>query len=363
MTEPNTDNGKLRLVWGAAWPLLVSVAVAAVVHLAAGRFVGTFVARIMMDVGIAVIAVVSLNFVNGFTGQFSIGHAGFMAVGGYVAAFLTYYGSLVLWGDSLRHGGALGAGEWMFAGACLIGGLAAATVGYIVGLPSLRLRGDYLAIVTLGFGEIVRVFLQQTNPVLYDAEAMKEAGWSQWAPPPVGGSLGFSDMPKYTNLFWIYLFVSITTLVAFRLKNSSAGRAMIAVREDELAAQAMGVNVTRQKVGAFVISAFFAGLAGGLSAHELGVILRPVDAGFQRSFELVIMAVLGGKGSITGVITAATLLTILPEFLRQFEQYRLIIYALLLISMMLVRPQGLFGMREVWEYFGAFRGAPRKAAS
>jgi branched-chain amino acid transport system permease protein len=305
------------------------------------------------------IMAVSLNIVNGMTGQFSIGHAGFMALGGYAAAMVTYYGSLMIWGTSLRHGGFLGIGEWMFAASCLFGGLVAAGAGYVVGLPSLRLRGDYLAIVTLGFGEILRVVLQQTSKVIEDADALKAAKWSDFVPPPVGGSVGFDGVPKYTDLFWVYTFVTIMVVVAYRLKHSSLGRAMISIREDEIASQAMGVNIARNKVLAFVLAAFFAGTAGGLFAHEAGVIISPQDAGFQRSFDYVIMTVLGGRGSITGVMLAAAILTALPEALRDFEQYRLIMYALLLIIMMLVRPQGLFCIHEVWQLWSG-RG-PRTA--
>ena len=234
---------------------------------------------------------------------------------------------------------------------CVAGGLFAAIAGYIVGLPSLRLRGDYLAIVTLGFGEIIRVVLQQTGKTIDSVEEFKNAGWSQLIPPPVGGAVGFDGVPKYTNLFWVYTVLTITIVVAYRLKGSSLGRAMISVREDEIAAQAMGVNISRQKVLAFVMAAFFAGVAGGLFAHERGVIISPKDAGFQRSFDYVIMTVLGGRGSITGVTLAAVLLTALPELLRDFEQYRLIVYALLLIIMMLVRPQGLLGIYEIWNFW------------
>ncbi|MGH7200009.1 MAG: branched-chain amino acid ABC transporter permease, partial [Planctomycetaceae bacterium] len=205
------------------------------------------------------------------------------------------------------------------------------------------------AIVTLGFGEIIRVVLQQTNPVLYGLDELQTAGPEQLVPPPVGGALGFSGLPKYTNLFWVYLFVAVTLIVAHRLKFSAAGRAMLAVREDEIAAQAMGVNVTGTKVRAFVLSALFAGLAGALFAHESGVIISPKDAGFGRSLDAVIMVVLGGKGSISGVALAAVLLTLLPELLRDFAEYRLIVYALLLILMMLARPQGLLGLHELWE--------------
>jgi len=339
------------LLWSGLWPFFAGIGLALAMNLFVGPAAGPFVAGMLIDVGIMIVLAVSLNIVNGFTGQFSIGNAGFFALGGYLAGAVTYYGSLFLWDSPARHGDPFGSGEWLFAAACLAGGLFAAGAGYVVGLPSLRLRGDYLAIVTLGFGEIIRVVLQQTNPVL-DADEVKASTWRDWVPPPVGGSLGFTDIPKYASLFWVYLFVSLTVLAAFRLKRSSIGRGMIAVREDELAAQAMGVDVTRRKVGAFVISALFAGIAGGLFAHKRGAIISPQDAGFQRSIEIVIMAVLGGKGSISGVTMAAAILTVLPEFLRDFEQYRLIVYSLLLIGMMLLRPQGLMGTREVWELFG-----------
>jgi branched-chain amino acid transport system permease protein len=322
---------------------------------------GAYYSRITLDVGIAMILAVSLNIVSGMTGQFSIGHAGFMALGGYTAAFITYYGSMLLWNSPARHGGAFGAGEWLFVVACIVGGLVSAAAGYVVGLPSLRLRGDYLAIVTLGFGEILRVVLQQTNKVLDSVEELRSASISNFLPPPVGGALGFDGVPKYTNLFWVYAFLTITVVAAYRLKQSSLGRAMISVREDEIAAQAMGVNVARVKVLAFVLAAFFAGAGGGLFAHERGVIISPKDAGFQRSFDYLIMTVLGGQGSISGVMLAALILTALPELLRNFEEYRLIVYALLLIGMMLVRPQGLFGMKEIWNYWSP-RAKPVKGA-
>jgi branched-chain amino acid transport system permease protein len=332
-------------------PFVIGLALAAAMYFALPGLIGAYYARIVLDVGIAMILAVSLNIVSGMTGQFSIGHAGFMALGGYTAAFITYYGSLWIWGTPARHGGFLGVGDWMFVAACIVGGLVAAAAGYVVGLPSLRLRGDYLAIVTLGFGEILRVVLQQTRKVIDDPEQLRSARLADFFPPPVGGALGFDDVPKYTNLFWVYAFLTITVVAAYRLKQSGLGRAMISVREDEVAAQAMGVNIARVKVLAFVLAAFFAGAAGGLYAHESGVIISPRDAGFQRSFDYLIMTVLGGRGSISGVMLAATLLTALPEFLRGFEEYRLIVYALLLVGMMIVRPQGLFGMNEIWNYW------------
>jgi len=344
-------------------PLAIGIGLALALHFGLPQIVNAYYARVVMDIGIAVIMAVSLNIVNGMTGQFSIGHAGFMTLGGYLAAFITFYGSLLIWGDVKTHGGLLGSGEWLFVSSCIMGGILAAGAGYVVGLPSLRLRGDYLAIVTLGFGEIIRVILQQTGRVINKVDALKAGGLSQMIPPPVGGALGFGGVPKYTNLFWVYTILAITIVAAYRLKRSSLGRSMISIREDEIAAQAMGVNIARQKVLAFVIAAFFAGVAGGLFAHESGVIISPQDAGFQRSFDYVIMTVLGGRGSITGVMLAAGILTALPEFLRDFDQYRLIVYALLLIIMMLVRPQGLFGIHEIWNVWPLRRVTAKAAAN
>jgi branched-chain amino acid transport system permease protein len=362
--SPHTENAAPVTLPGsltrAGLPLLIGLVLATGMQWGLPKLAGPYNSRIVMDVGIAIVLAVSLNIVNGLTGQFSIGHAGFMAIGGYCSGFITYYGSLWLWEATGKQGGFLGTGEWLFAASCLMGGFVAAGLGYIVGLPSLRLRGDYLAIVTLGFGEILRVVLQQTGKTFEDATTFQQATLRDWVPPPVGGAIGFDGLPKYTNLFWVYTVVTITVVVAYRLKQSSIGRAMIAIREDEIAAQAMGVNIARQKVLAFVLAAFFAGTAGGLYAHESGVILSPRDAGFQRSFDYVIMTVLGGRGSITGVMLAAAILTALPEFLRDFDQYRLLVFALLLIGMMLLRPQGLFGIRELWDFFPLRRGRPRE---
>ena len=348
---------------GMFGPFAIGIALAAAAQVALPGLLGQYYARIVLDVGIAVIMAVSLNIVSGMTGQFSIGHAGFMTLGGYAAGMLTYYGSLWQWGTVAKQGGPLGAGEWLFVVACVVGGLVAAAAGYVVGLPSLRLRGDYLAIVTLGFGEILRVMLQQTEPVIDGADVLKAATASDFFPPPVGGAVGFDGIPKYTNLFWVYTLVAITVVVAYRLKLSSLGRAMISIREDEIAAQAMGVNVARYKVLAFVIAAFFAGAAGGLLAHERGVIITPKDAGFQRSFDYLIMTVLGGRGSISGVMLAAVILTALPEFLRDFDQYRLIVFALLLIVMMIVRPQGLLGIHEIWQLWPFRKTAQKNGGS
>ena len=348
--RPPRERGLLGTIVNSAWPLVVGVAIAAAMHFTLPKAVGPFYTRMVVDTGIAIILAVSLNIVNGMTGQFSLGHAAFLALGGYAAGIVTFYGSMLVWDSPAKHGGFLGSGELLFVVACLVGGGVATAAGYVVGLPSLRLRGDYLAIVTLGFGEILRVILQQTRPVIDTAAQLRNAGASQFWPPPVGGAVGFNGLPKYTNLFWVYAFATLMLVVAFRLKRSCLGRAMISVREDEFAAQAMGVNVARVKVLAFMIAAFFAGMAGGLYAHESGLIISPRDAGFQRSLDYVLMTVLGGRGSISGVMLAAMILTALPEALRDFDQYRLIVYSLLLIGMMLLRPQGLFGIHEIWDW-------------
>ncbi|MGD9636139.1 MAG: branched-chain amino acid ABC transporter permease [Pirellulales bacterium] len=357
-----SGTGGVRTAWISLGPYAIGFALAAAAYFTLPSLLGLYYSRIVVDVGIAMIMAVSLNIVSGMTGQFSIGHAGFMALGGYTAGMITYYGSLLWWGDAMRHGGLLGAGDWLFVLACIVGGLVAAGAGYVVGLPSLRLRGDYLAIVTLGFGEILRVVLQQTDKVMDSAEAVRTSTLGDWFPPPVGGAVGFDGIPKYTNLFWVGVFLTVTVVAAYRIKQSSIGRAMLAVREDEIAAQAMGVDIAKTKVRAFVLAALFAGMAGGLFAHEPGLIISPKDAGFQRSFDYLIMTVLGGRGSISGVMLAAAILTALPEFLRDFEQYRLIVYALLLIAMMLLRPQGLFGIHEVWQIWKR-RSAPTRSST
>ena len=331
-----------------ALPLAIGFALAIALQLVIGPFAGPFAVKLLMDIGINVILAVSLNLVNGFTGQFSIGHAGFMAVGGYVAGAITYYGSFLLWGGPQVQLGWLSGGDVLFVGGCLAGALVAAGTGYIVGLPSLRLRGDYLAIVTLGFGEILRVTLQRTGDVITSVDEVKKASFSTLA-TSVGGSLGFSGLPYYTDLFWVYLFVTITVVVALHLKFSSYGRAFLSIRENEIAAEAVGINTTKLKVRAFVLAAAFAGIAGGLFAHEVGTSLNPRELGFQKSFDIVIMVVLGGMGSVSGAVLAAIVLTLLPEALRGFSEFRMPIYALALILMMILRPQGILGLKEIWE--------------
>ncbi|HEV7557327.1 MAG TPA: branched-chain amino acid ABC transporter permease, partial [Kofleriaceae bacterium] len=329
------------------WPLVVGLVFAWFLQQLIAPALGPFKAKLVLDIGIAIVAAGSLNIVNGFGGQFSIGHAGFMMIGGYSAAWLTYYGSIAIWGSPDLHGDFFGGGDILFLCACGLGGIVAAVAGFVVGMPSLRLRGDYLAIVTLGFGEIVRVLVQRTGDQL-DVPTAEKVGLGGTL-GKLGGSLGFDGVPTYTRIFYVYAFVAILLIAAYRLKTSSKGRALLAVRENEIAAEAMGINTSRVKVSAFVLAAFFAGIGGALFAHELGTALNARELGFQKSIDLVIIVVIGGMGSITGVVLAASILTILPEAFRGFDDYRMPIYALALIVVMILRPQGLFGIKELWD--------------
>jgi branched-chain amino acid transport system permease protein len=279
---------------------------------------------ILVTVGVNVVLAVSLNVVNGFTGQFSLGHAGFMAVGAYTAAKIT----IALSDVQLSFLSEGISDQVVFALALTASMATAALAGFLVGLPSLRLRGDYLAIVTLGFGEIIRSII----------ENMKF----------LGQATGLSGLPPRTNLQWVGISAIATVVMARRLAVSTQGRALFAIREDEVAAEAMGVDTTGYKVRAFVISAAYAGLAGALIAHAIQL-ATPRMFTFVRSIEVVVMVVLGGLGSITGSVVAACVLTISLELLREFQAYRMVVYALLLIALMLIRPQGIFGTRELWD--------------
>lgn len=340
-------------------PWVACVLVALAVYYAAPMLVDDYWVNVLRRIGVFIVAAVSLNIVNGFTGQFSMGHAGFMALGGYIAAGVTYYGSLYFHGRVNDPEFAVQGVVLMIVG-LFLGATVAAGAGYLVGLPSLRLRGDYLAIVTLGFGEIIRVILELTGAQVDSPEVVQTEPLKTLLKFPFNGPTGFFGIPPYATLFWISLFAAATCLVAYRVKTSSSGRAFLSIREDEIAARSMGIDLTKYKVRAFVLAAFFGGIAGGLMSHT-GVNPSPTDAGFQRSFDIIIIVVLGGLGSISGSVLAAIILIALPELLRDFQQYRLVVYALLLIGMMLLRPQGLFGVREIWE-LGRSAGAKRKGA-
>jgi branched-chain amino acid transport system permease protein len=292
---------------------------------------------VLTGVGINIILAVSLNLVNGYTGQFSLGHAGFMSVGAYLAAAVSVFlGPSILGTDEnsgfvLLFQGLFGSATGLdaakgalFLGALTVGGLSAALAGLVVGVPSLRLRGDYLALVTLGFGEIIRVIFQNVEVL--------------------GGALGLNAIPASTSIFWVLAFVALTLFVVTCLVHSTYGRGFLATHDDEVAAAAVGLNTTRYKIVAFVVGAFFAGVAGGLYGH-FKLTITPTGFDFTKSIEIVVMVILGGMGNTIGVILAAILLTLLPELLRPIADYRMIIYSLLLVLLMLLRPQGLFNFK------------------
>jgi len=288
------------------------------------RHMDEYYLRIIVLVGINVTLATSLNLINGITGQFSLGHAGFMALGAYAVGSAMH-----------KYDPAGVAGEFALLGLLILGGLIAAAAGLVVGIPALRLRGDYLAIATLGLGEIIFIIINATEHV---------------GPFHVGGASGLHGIPNPRpdlNFFWVYAAAVVCVVTVWRLAYSTKGLAFRAVREDEVAAAAMGVDTTYHKVAAFVIGAFFAGVAGGLLACYDGN-LAPESFRFMRSIEIVVMVVLGGSGSITGSILAAAVLTCLPEFLRAFANWRMIVYSLALILTMLLRPEGLLGSREIW---------------
>ncbi len=327
-THPRGHHG-----WRAAAIWIAALAIVWIINFFIADVMDPYFFTIMMYAGVNIVLAVSLNLVNGFTGQFSMGHAGFMSVGGYVSAYLTT--TLFAQYPGLAQSGF--GSEALFLGALLMGGLGASAVGYLVGLPSLRLKGDYLAIVTLGFGEIIRVIVLNVDAI--------------------GGARGMPNIPALSSFGWVFSAVVVVVFTIWRLVNSSQGRAFLSVREDEIAAEAMGVNTTKAKVRAFVIGAFFAGVSGGLFAHYLRY-LNPQTFDFNRSFEIIIMVVLGGMGSISGSVIAAVFLTVIREALRPLQEltrldFRMVIYALMLIVLMLTRPNGIFGTREIVDFLPA----------
>lgn len=259
---------------------------------------------------INIILGVSLNLVVGFTGQFSLGHAGFMAIGAYVCAII-----------NMQMNSTAG-----FLIGTLAGAILAALVGVLIGIPTLRLRGDYLAIATLGMAEIIRIIflnMKITN-----------------------GAAGLNGIPQYTNWTWMFVFTVLTIVCIKNFINSSHGRACISIREDEIAAESMGINTTKYKVMAFAIGAFFAGIAGALYASFF-YFLKPDIFGFLKSIDILVIVVLGGLGSLSGSVIAGAFLAIITTYLQQFASLRMVIYALVLIIVMIFRPQGLLGNKEL----------------
>jgi len=263
---------------------------------------------------INIILAVSLNLVTGFTGQFSLGHAGFMSIGAYVCAIIT-----------MQMNSTIG-----FLIGIIAGALASTFVGILIGIPTLRLKGDYLAIATLGMAEIIRVIflnLEITN-----------------------GAAGLNGIPRFANWLWLCFFTIATIVLINNFIKSSHGRACISIREDEIAAESMGINTTKYKVMAFAIGAFFAGIAGGLYASYF-YFLKPDLFGFLKSIDILVIVVLGGMGSLTGSVIAAILLAVLTTFLQSFTAVRMIVYAFLLVVIMIFRPQGLMGTKEINDLF------------
>ncbi|AEH46595.1 branched-chain amino acid ABC transporter permease [Parageobacillus thermoglucosidasius] len=285
--------------------------------LISGEMLNSFYINTLFFIAINIMLAVSLHLIIGITGQFSIGHAGFLAVGAYASAIMT----MKL--------------QMPFSLALLAGGIAAAVAGLLIGIPTLRLKGDYLAIATLGFGEIVRIILLNVDYV--------------------GGASGMT-VTHLTTWPWVFACLLITIIVIANFTNSTHGRACISIREDEIAADSMGINTTYYKVVAFVIGAFFAGIAGGLYAHHF-YIIQPTNFGFLKSFDILIFVVLGGLGSMSGAVIAAILLTIVSTFLQEYPETRMIIYSLVLILVMLYRPKGLLGTRELASFFKQRRTA------
>ena len=275
--------------------------------------------QVMMFAGINVMMTASLNLVNGFTGQFCIGHAGFMSLGAYGSAVIT---TLVFSGKSIADPLELP----VFLLGLVCGGIVAAVVGCLIGIPSLQLKGDYLAIVTLAFGEIVRALLRLVQPI--------------------GGARGMIGIPNYSNFGWILFFVFLTLWLLRNLIYSPYGRAFIAIRDNEIAADAMGINTTKYKILSFCIAAFIAGVAGGLYAHVL-CFIQPDSFSFAKSSDFLVYLYAGGSGSLTGSVIGAVLLTVLPEFLRFLADWRLVLYAVILVVVMLYRSEGICGGKEI----------------
>ena len=272
--------------------------------------INSFYEITIVTIAINIILAVSLNLVTGFTGQFSLGHAGFMSIGAYVCAII-----------NLHMNSTIG-----FLIGTLAGALAATLVGILVGIPTLRLRGDYLAIATLGMAEIIRVLflnMEITN-----------------------GAARLSGIPRYTNWLWLFTFTVGSILLINNFIKSSHGRACISIREDEIAAESMGINTTKYKVMAFAIGAFFAGVAGALYSSYF-FIIRPDWFAFQKSIDILVIVVLGGMGSLTGSILAAIVLAVISTFLQSFTAVRMIVYAALLVAIMIFRPQGIMGTKEI----------------
>jgi len=305
-----TGNVKWLSPAGKLVALLLALVIVQV--LISTNIINDYIFATFVTIGINIILAVSLNLITGFTGQFSLGHAGFMSIGAYTCAIIT-----------LRYSTVFG-----FLGGVIAGAVFAAFVGVLVGLPTLRLKGDYLAIATLGMAEIIKILFRN---VLEDI---------------TNGAAGLSGIPQYVNWLWLFIFTAGTVTLINNFIKSSPGRACISIREDEIAAEAMGINSTKYKVMAFVTGAFFAGIAGAIYASYF-YFISPDLFGFQKSIDILVIVVLGGMGSLSGSVVSAILLALISTYLQSFPELRMIIYGVLLVVIMLFRPQGIMGSKEL----------------
>ena len=301
------ENLRINLIWLG----LILVGYAAIAGLVSAGLLNDFYIQILESIGINIILAVGLNLIVGFSGQFSLGHAGFMAIGAYATAILA--------GQATTYGA--------FYLSMLAGALIAGTVALVVGIPTLRLKGDYLAIATLGVAEIVRIFIVNGGQL-------------------TNGAAGITGIPSFTNWSLVYIFAVLTFVLVVNLIRSPLGRNILSVREDEIAAESVGVNTTRAKVLAFVIGAMTASIAGSLQAGYVGTVV-PNDFSLMNSINVLIIIVFGGLGSMTGAVVAAVVLGTLNTLLQDVAYIRMIIYSLALILVMIFRPGGLLG---TWEF-------------
>jgi len=312
--EKNVNINLVKKIYIKYTLTLVALAIAygLLMFLVNQGIIDNYILRIMKQVGIFVIAALGLNLILGFTGQFTMGHAAFMSIGAYGSAIMTKNFNMP------------------FPIALIVGVILSAILAAVIGYPILRLKGDYLAICTLGFGEIVKVLIQNVDYV--------------------GGARGISSIPTKTSFLIVFFGVALCYAILKNLIHSSKGRAIMSVREDEIAAEAMGINSTKYKMIAFIIGSSMAGLAGGLYAH-FNTFIDPASFNFAKSIELITYVVLGGMGSLSGTVLGTSILIYLPEALRGlssvFKDYRMLIYAFLLVLMMIFRPQGILGTREI----------------
>ncbi|HEU7541210.1 TPA: branched-chain amino acid ABC transporter permease [Streptococcus pneumoniae] len=301
------ENLKVNILW----LLLLLAGYSLISVLVSVGVLNLFYVQILQQIGINIILAVGLNLIVGFSGQFSLGHAGFMAIGSYAAA--------IIGSKSPTYGA--------FFGAMLVGALLSGAVALLVGIPTLRLKGDYLAVATLGVSEIIRIFIINGGSL-------------------TNGAAGILGIPNFTTWQMVYFFVVITTIATLNFLRSPIGRSTLSVREDEIAAESVGVNTTKIKIIAFVFGAITASIAGSLQAGFIGSVV-PKDYTFINSINVLIIVVFGGLGSITGAIVSAIVLGILNMLLQDVASVRMIIYALALVLVMIFRPGGLLGTWEL----------------